>query len=137
MFLLEDGPSEFMFVFKKKNFSQIESSVSSPPCIINDMLWQIVIKKNESKTVPGLGKYLGFYLSVSFWISREKWICRMQSIYILENFPTFLFLSQCNPGTEHLWNCRARATLTVVSNKKDIPNSFRSNLEFILCRLFL
>ncbi|KAK7573845.1 hypothetical protein V9T40_011036 [Parthenolecanium corni] len=34
--------------------------------------------------------------------------------------------SSCNRGTEHLWNCRARATLTVVSNKKDIPNSFRS-----------
>lgn len=67
-FLLGDGPSEFMFTFKKTNFREIESSVSSPPYIIQNIQWRIVIKKIESKEVTGLGKYLGFYLSVSFFL---------------------------------------------------------------------
>lgn len=46
----DEARSEATFAFKVENFSQIKESALSPPCIVRNLPWKIMIMQRQTQT---------------------------------------------------------------------------------------
>ncbi|XKL66747.1 hypothetical protein PGB90_010167 [Kerria lacca] len=93
----DDARSEATFIFTKDNFSKIKDTVLSPPCMIRNLPWKIMIMQRviNNNNADRSSKSLGFFL-------------------------------QCNGESESSsWSCHANAELMIISQKEGVENFTR------------
>lgn len=75
----EDGDearSEATFSFKVENFSQIRDSALSPPCIIRNLPWKIMIMQRQTQNQERASKSLGYFLQCNGESESSAWSCQ-------------------------------------------------------------
>jgi len=71
----DEARSEATFSFKVENFSQLRESALSPPCIIRNLPWKIMIMQRNPQNQERSGKSVGYFLQCNGESESSAWSC--------------------------------------------------------------
>ena len=72
----DEARSEAVITFKVENFSQIRDSALSPPCIIRNLPWKIMIMQRQTQNQERNSKSVGYFLQCNGESESSAWSCQ-------------------------------------------------------------
>ena len=77
----DEARPEATFSFTVENFSQVKESVLSPPCMVRNLPWKIMIMPRQGQDNPrtGQNKSMGYFLQCNGESEASSWSCQAQA----------------------------------------------------------
>ena len=77
----DEARPEATFSFTVDNFSQVKESVLSPPCMVRNLPWKIMIMPRQGQDNPrtGQSKSMGYFLQCNGESEASSWSCQAQA----------------------------------------------------------
>ena len=78
----DEARPEATFSFTVENFSQVKESVLSPPCMVRNLPWKIMIMPRQGQDNPRTGqnnRSMGYFLQCNGESEASSWSCQAQA----------------------------------------------------------